>query len=62
MPYWGWGTLPDQYGRSGTAMTETHGLPRTRRELVDEDLAALDLLADLPAVGSWQWLRRRPPS
>jgi hypothetical protein len=45
MPFWGWGALPDQYGRRWADDDGEGGPPKNTRG------------ADLPAIGPWQ--RRR---
>jgi hypothetical protein len=47
-PYWGWGNLPDQYGRAWDGDDGGSRPPRNPKG------------ADLPELGPWQWLRRRP--
>jgi hypothetical protein len=45
LPFWGWGELPDQYGRR---WLDDDGDSRPPADIKG---------ADLPAIGPWQWRR-----
>ena len=45
MPYWGWGVIPDQYGRGWDDDGKCQPPPDTKG-------------ADLPPIGPWQWRGR----
>ncbi len=48
LPYWGWGALPDQYGRAWDGDDGESRPPRDPKG------------ADLPDIGPWQRRRHRP--
>lgn len=45
LPYWGWGTIPDQYGRRWDGDDGESRPPRDPKG------------SDLPRIGPWQWRR-----
>ncbi len=45
LPYWGWGSIPDQYGRAWDGDDGESPKPKSPKG------------SDLPSIGPWQWRR-----